>query len=292
MMIRSNARTPVTVARVSALAMLTTLLSAPWAHAQAPDAPLLVLPPLTTLQRPLPPPAVVGPGVPDTRAAGFWELISGYEGDSHGSGHGFFGPSYVRPIRPGLSWTARAFGSYLSYGYTGFDGDTHVRSPGVSSAAGLQFGDRSFVRVLAGPEVKWRRTKLTDAAGVSRSETDARLGANFGGEMYANPAPHTNLQGLVNYNTSDRYTWGRLGLKEQVGNRDWSGPTATFLGVEGILQGNHDIRSRQVGGFFEISHTPARVSIMFKAGYKRSTFNAGPDKTGPYFSVGLYRRLN
>jgi hypothetical protein len=110
--------------------------------------------------------------------------------------------------------------------------------------------------------------------------------------VYANPTPHNNIHGLVNYSTADRYTWGRLGFKEQISNRAWERPNAVFLGVEGIAQGNHDIRSNQVGGLLEISNVPTNVSVMFKAGYKRSTFNVGPAATGPYFSVGFYRRMN
>jgi outer membrane protein assembly factor BamA len=249
--------------------VLVTLLFASVARAQQPGAP---------------PAAAVAP------APAFWELISGYEADTEGSGYGFFGPSYVRPIRPGLSWTARAFGNYLSYQFSDLDGATHVKSPGVSTAAGLQFGDRQFFRLLAGPELKWRRTEITGPAASTR--TDTQLGANFGSEVYANPTSHNNIQGLVNYNTTDRYSWGRLGFKEQVNNHAWQGANTAFVGIEGIAQGNHDIRSKQVGGFFELTHVPAKVSMVFKAGFKQSTFEVGPAKTGPYFSVGFYRRMN
>jgi hypothetical protein len=98
------------------------------------------------------------------------------------------------------------------------------------------------------------------------------------------------VQGLLNYNTSDKYTWGRLGFKEQVSNLKYQGLNTAFVGVEGIAQGNKDIRSVQAGGFIEVSHL--HVSVMFKAGYKRSMFNVGPDKTGPYFAIGYYQRLN
>jgi hypothetical protein len=294
-MMISNVRTYVGPAVAGSLAVLVTLRSASLAGAQQSDTTLLSSTLLSstpvTEQRP-PPVVITAPPAAVTPAPAFWELISGYEGDTDGSGYSFFGPSYVRPIRPGLSWTARAFGNYLTYQFSELDGATHVRSPGVNSAIGLQFGDKSFFRVLAGPEVKWRRTEVTGANGAIATRTDTRLGANAGGEMYANPTSHNNVQGIVNYNTSDTYTWGRLGFKEQINNHAWEGPNTAFLGVEGIAQGNHDIRSRQLGGFFEITHVPAKVSVVFKAGYKRSTFNVGPDKTGPYFSVGFYRRLN
>jgi hypothetical protein len=291
-MMMSNIRSHAGPAVAGSLAVFVTLVFASVAGAQQPDTTLASSTPAVSIADQRPPPLVIAtPPAAVTLAPAFWELISGYEADTDGSGYGFFGPSYVRPIRPGLSWTARAFGNFLSYQFSELDGATHVRSPGVNSAIGLQFGDRQFFRLLAGPEVKWRRTEVISPAG-SLTHTDTSLGANFGSEMYANPTPHNNVQGLVNYNTTDRYTWGRLGFKEQINNHSWQGPNTAFLGVEGIAQGNHDIRSKQVGGFFELTHVPARVSMMFKAGYKQSTFNVGPDKTGPYFSVGFYRRLN
>jgi hypothetical protein len=31
--------------------------------------------------------------------------------------------------------------------------------------------------------------------------------------------------------------------------------------------------------------------MTLRVGYKRSTFESGPDKTGPYFGIGLYKRF-
>jgi len=272
------------------LALLVTLLWAPLAGAQQPDTALQSPTPLFD-QRP--PPAVITVlPAPVTPAPAFWALISGYEGDTHGSGYGFVGPSFVRPIRPGLAWTARAYGNYLSYEFSALDGATRVRSPGLSAATGLRFGSRNFVTVSAGPDVKFRRTNVTSPDGIIATRTETRVGANVGSEVYTNPTSHNNVHGLVNYSTADRYTWGRLGFKEQISNREWEGPNAAFVGVEGIAQGNQDIRSTQVGALFEISNVPTKVSVMFKAGYKRSAFDVGPAATGPYFSVGFYRRMN
>lgn len=283
----SNFRTAVGVARAGSLAVFMTLCCVTVAGAEQRGTALLSAAPSAD-QAPqpadAPPPGITGPA--------FWELIGGYEGDTHGSSYGFFGPSYVHPFRPGLAWTARAFGNYLAYEFTGANGTTRVRSPGVSTAVGLRFGEKNFFGVSAGPEVKWQRTEVTRANGASVTSNETRLGANVGAELYTNPTSHNNIHGIVNYGTADEYTWARLGFKEQISNRSWQGSTTTFLGVEGIAQGNDDIRSTQVGGFFEITRVPAQVSLVFKAGYKRSTFDVGPNKTGPYFAVGFYRRLN
>jgi len=166
-----NVRTYVGPAVAGSLAVLVLLLGASLADAQESDTTLRLSTPLAD-QRPLPPVVIATPPAAITPAPAFWELISGYEGDTHGSGYGFVGPSYVRPIRPGLAWTARAFGNYLSYQFSGLDGATRVRSPGLSSAVGLRFGARNVVSVSAGPDVKFRRTNVTSADGIVATRTD------------------------------------------------------------------------------------------------------------------------
>jgi hypothetical protein len=226
---------------------------------------------------------------PSARSA-VWELLGGYEGDTHGSAYAFFGPGYVHPVSPSVAWTARASANYLAYSFNNGLGDTKVQSPGVNSSLGVRFGDNNSFGLSAGPEVKWQKKEFTDSTDtVVAQEKKTRFGANFGAEMYVNPSSHNNVQGILNYNTTDKYTWGRLGFKERVSNGE---TITTFIGAEGIGQGNKDIRSAQAGAFLEINHTPAKVSLMFKAGYKRSMFDIGPDKVGPYFSVGYYQRLN
>ena len=221
----------------------------------------------------------------------YWELIGGFETDTHGASYTFFGPSYTHPIHPGLAWKVRVFPNFLAYEFASAGGTTKVHSPGVSTMAGLRFGGKNFVTVGAGPEVKFRRTTVVAANGTEAETSDTRVGLSAGAEVYANPTSHNNIHGQLNYGTSDRYTWGRLGFKEQVNNFKWQGPNTFFVGVEGIGQGNSDITSTQFGGFVEVTHVPASISMMFKAGYKRSTFPIGPDKTGPYFAVTFYQRL-
>ena len=235
-----------------------------------------------------PPPAPMqDPAVP----APWWELIGGYEFDTHGSGYGFFGPAYTRPFKPGLAFTASVFPNYLHYEFDQPTGTTKVRSPGVSSMFGLRFGEKNFFKVGAGPEVKFRKTEFRAVNGTVSEKTDTRVGASIGAEMYVNPSPRNNIHALANYGTSDQYTWGRIGAKRQMNNLDWQGRNTTFLGVEAIGQGNDDIKSFQFGGFVEVGHVPSNVSVAFKAGYKRSTFPSAPDKKGPYFAVTFYKRL-
>ena len=265
---------------VGALVIAVCLFSAR-ADAQQQDASLTNGP--TPVTSAAPPPAQAG------ASSASWELIGGFEADTHGSAYAFFGPGYVSPINDNMAWTARVFGNYLAYEFTDAVGENEVRSPGVNATVGLRFGSSSWFGVNAGPEVKWRKTEVTRANGTSFDSSETKVGANIGAEAYMNPTSHNNLHGIVNYGTADKYTWARLGFKEKVSNRGGQGSTSTYLGVEGIAQGNDDIRSTQFGGFFEVN--PANLSLMFRAGYKRSTFDVGPNKTGLYFGVGFYKRL-
>src|SRR5687768_5639654 len=103
MMMMSNFRSRVGRAVVGLLTVLVGLFSAPLVEARQADTTLLSSRRIAVAladERQAPvitavPQATVAP------APAFWELISGFEGDTNGSGYGFFGPSYVRPIRPG-----------------------------------------------------------------------------------------------------------------------------------------------------------------------------------------------
>lgn len=220
-----------------------------------------------------------------------WALIAGYERDSHGSSYGFAGPAYVKPIRTGLAWTAKVFGGYLTYEFSDLSSTTAVRAPGANGSLGLQFGERNTFTVGAGPAVSWRTATVRPNMGGERETSDTRWGVNVGAEAYLTPTSRSNVQALVNYNTTDKYIWSRAAFKQQISNLSGSGTTALSLGVEGIAQGNDDIRSLQGGGLVEVAHTPSAFSLTFRAGYKRSTFDVGPSKSGPYFGVGLYKRF-
>jgi hypothetical protein len=241
------------------------------AHAQAPAADST--------------PAAPAPVAQTSASSGsHWALIGGYERDSHDASYGFFGPAYVRPIRSNLAFTARLFGHYLTYDFSDATITTNVKSRGADAAVGLRFGERHTFSVYAGPSISWRETEEVRPT-QTVTQTDTRKGANVGAEAYLNPTSRSNIHALANYNTTDEYIWTRVGVKQQV----TSGKAPISLGVEGIAQGNDDIRSLQGGGLLEIA--PSNASIMLRGGYKRSTFEVGPSRSGGYFGIGLYWRI-
>ena len=221
----------------------------------------------------------------------FWELIGGFEGATPGTGYGFFGPSYLRPINDSMSFTARVFASHLYYEFNNGVGLTQVRSPGVNAAAGVRFGTHNFATIMGGPSFRFRRTEENVGTINDVDDTDTVMGFNVGGDMYLNPTSHSNIHGIVDYGSADEYIWSRLAYKEQLTNRSYSGRFSHFVGAEVMGQGNNDIRSVQFGGLFELAHAPSTTSIMFRAGVKRSTFEFSDPEVGPYFGIGFYRRM-
>jgi hypothetical protein len=281
----SIARALVKPFATSALIASLSLLTASAANAQSPAANTLAPASAT--------PATAGQtAASPSPSAPYWALIGGYEWDTHGSSYGFVGPHFTHPFGDGnIAWTARVFGNYLTYEFSDLAKTTKVRSPGGSASVGLKFGTTNYLAVSAGPSVSWRHEEVTTNAGVVTKTDDTRTGVNFGGEASFNPAPPSNIQILGNYNTTDKYAWGRVGAKVQVTNRSWKDSTALFLGAEAIAQGNQDITSTQFGGLLEVNFVPSKLSLMFRSGYKRSTFDVGEAKTGPYFGIGLYKRF-
>ena len=228
-----------------------------------------------------------------TVAKPYWAPIGGFEADTHGSGYGFFGPSYVHPITDNFAVTGQIFGNYLYYEYPNFNGVgvTKVQSPGASTQAGVRFGSRNWVQFLAGPSFKSRRISKEMADGTVQTTNDTKVGLSLGGDVYVNPTKTSTMMGIVSYGAEDKYTWSMVNYKQQISNFNWSGKVAHFVGGEFIAQGNKDITSQQFGGFFEFSHVPSSISVDFRAGYKTSKFDFGPSEKGPYFAVGFYQRL-
>jgi hypothetical protein len=221
-----------------------------------------------------------------------WSSTGGFETDTHDTGYGFFGPTYIKPIQHNLAVVAGANVNYLYYQYPSGSGQTSVKAPGVSARGGVQFGEKNTLTLSAGPMFKRRHTEIMDgASNVIRKVNDTLVGVDFGADLWVDPTSHNNIFGMLDYNTLDSYKWSRLAYKEQLANHNWSGRFTPYLGAEVVAQGNKDIRSTQVGAFIEIVHVPSTMSIMLRGGYKRSAFAIGPAQTGPWVAIGFYRRL-
>ena len=268
-------RAPKGTALAASLTAFLLMAAPSVAGAQTPAANAATTP-AVVMQTPAPAPAPSSP---------YWALIGGYEWDTHGSSYGFFGPHHTHPFGSNnVAWTARVFGNYLTYEFSDATSTTEVKAPGASASVGLKFGTTNYFAVSAGPSVSWRTETVTTNAGLKTDTKDTRVGVNIGGDIYTNPTPKSNIQVLGNFNTADKYSWGRVGAKVDVAPK-------VAVGGEAIVQGNSDIKSVQFGGLIEV-RPASQMSLMFRAGYKRSSFDVGADKTGPYFGINFYKRLN
>ncbi len=224
----------------------------------------------------------------------YWASNIGFEGDSHNTGYSFAGPQYVHPFAPKAAVVAGANVNYLWYGYqNGVGGRNSVHSPGANAAAGIRVGDSNWAQFTAGPGVKNRRLKVEDGTNTVMSTTsDLVWGMNYDASAYVNPSKRNNVFAMYHYGAEDKYTWTRLAFKQQVSNYGWQGRFTHYLGVQVVGQGNKDIHSTQVGPTLEFLHVPSSTSFSLGTGWKHSTFPIGPDESGPYFAIGVWRRLN
>jgi hypothetical protein len=223
----------------------------------------------------------------------YWEVIGGLEFDTDGMLYGFAGPQWNKRLNDDMGVFARAYVNWLQYEFEENGGTTEVSGPGISTQVGLKFGDRHTFKVGVGPSFKWRGETFTDASGAeTEADTDMEVGLSVGADAYMNPTDHDNVHALVNYDTADDYLWSRLGYKHQITNLAWQDTWAHFIGAEGIWQGNDDIKTLMLGGLVEFVHGPSSTAIMLRGGYKKSTFEVGDDRSGPYFGISFYRRLN
>lgn len=282
------------VARLHLTTSLVLALAAAAAAQATPDqtpppAPLEVAEPAPA-QVPLAPrPQVPPPEIGSPR----WTANAGFEADSHDTGYGFAGPMYVKPFRPNMAWVAGGNFNYLYYEFpTVSGGHTNVRSPGVNVLGGMRFGGRNYFQLAGGPGFKRRHVEVLDASeSVIRSSRRTEVGVHLVGVGSVDPTSHNNFYGQVAYGAEDDYIWSRAAFKEQLSNRSWSGRFTHFLGAEVIGQGNDDLRSIQFGPFVEFVHVPSSTAIALRAGYKRTTYDFGPDQTGPWFAIGIWHRL-
>src|SRR6266566_244757 len=107
-------------------------------------------------------PQPLAPPPPPQLRSAYWASIGGFEADTHDNGYGFFGPQYVKPVSSNVAWVVGANVNYLYYEFPNVVGDTKVRAPGIAARGGVQFGNRNYVQLSAGPGFKVRRTEVLD----------------------------------------------------------------------------------------------------------------------------------
>jgi hypothetical protein len=100
--------------------------------------------------------------------------------------------------------------------------------------------------------------------------------------------------GLVRRDVLDEvggWDYGRAGLRCQISNLEWRGPTAWSIGVDGVGQGNADTDAIQGGGSLECALVRSRVSLNVRGGYKESASSDGGRRQGGYVGGGIYKRF-
>ena len=280
--------------------LVTLASAAALAVAVTPDAALAQNAPKVTFMPESASVPVAQPAAGDT----YWTLIGGLEFDTDGMMYGFFGPTWNKPLRDDLELQVSVRPNFLRYEFEdtfeGRSGTRKVSGPGLSTQIGLGFGDRNRFKVGAGPSLKWRNERFVDADGSETDIPDAdgdgeedgmEVGFSLGADAYLMPTDIDNVHAIVSYDTVDNYLWSRLGYKHQITNHGWQDTWAHHVGAEAILQGNDDIRTMMLGGLVEFVHAPSTTAIMLRAGFKRSSFDIGDDRTGPYLGINFYKRL-
>jgi len=245
----------------------------------------------TGTQTPMPGTVTTVPGA-ETRSP-WWELNGGFEGDNQETSYGFLGPSYARPLGGKLTFKASLYATHLRYEFeNGLGGTTEVNAPGFTPSVGLRYGGKNWFQVSTGLDIKREHREITDDLDqVFSDDRDTKVGLSLGAQAWWNPSRHSNVFSQIHYGAASKYTWGRVAAKQQVTNMDWHGRHTVYLGVEGVGQGNSDIQSWMLGGLGELVFARSQLSLQVRGGYKRSTFDVGDDKTGPYFGVGLWKRF-
>jgi hypothetical protein len=228
----------------------------------------------------------------DERAAK-WDISGGYEADDNDTSYAFFGPSYNRPLNDNVALRLSVNVNHLKYQFeNGEGGTTEVEAPGISPGVGLRFGNRNWFQVTGGVSIRDESRRITGAGDTLLSdEDDRRTGLFVGADAWYNTSRRSNLHAMVHYGGVSNYLWSRLAGRQQISNFDWRGPVSFYLGAEVVGQGNEDIKSWQVGPILEMALAHTQLSLTARGGYKRSTFDVGEDKSGPYFGVGIWKRF-
>lgn len=212
------------------------------------------------------------------------DVVGGWEGSS-GRGYTFVQPSVTLHTVDQLSWILRGSLSYLYYDFPDAGGTmTQVRSPGASIGIAMRYAAPGFT-VTVGPGYEARQTRRL-AAG---SETTVQeRGLTLDGNVFAQVAPRTMVSLLASYGAANKYHWARAGVKQQISGFG-ADVTAWHVGGEATVQGNQDVKSRQLGGVIEAAFARGAGSLQLRAGYSHRTNPDGSNKSEPYLGIGAYR---
>ena len=230
-------------------------------------------------------------GSPVCAHAGALEGIAGWEGDVFEQGYGFVAVGLLSPSGPTNNlFLGRLTGSYLYYNYEDPNGKVQVRAPGVGVQAGIRRSGQSWaITLLGGGDLRWERRRYRDDPDFGNAV--AKGGGTAQGEAYFRMSARLQSTLLVNYSGSARYTYGRALTTWQLSNLHWTAPTAWFVGVEGIGQGNYESDALQVGGVLTCSILRPQLSISLRGGFKDASDTETTRRQGGYVGAGLYRRF-
>jgi cellulose biosynthesis protein BcsS len=234
-------------------------------------------------------------------AAGPLEVLAGWEGDTHSQGYGFVAVGGLFPAGTGVEVPLRLTASYLYYTFTDAGTDVSVRSTGASLVTGVRgSGPHGSVTFLVGGEARREHRDPgtvetapgpppAPAAQPATDETIYGVVGQVDGDLTMGKRWRGFL--LANYAGAASYIYGRAAVRYQATNVDWTKPTAFFLGLEAVRQGNDESDALQGGGFMELAFVPNHVSLGFHAGYKESWSPGEDHRRGAYLGLGVYRRF-
>ena len=212
------------------------------------------------------------------------DVVGGWEGSS-GRGYAFVQPSVTLNTVDQLSWILRGSLSYLYYDFPEAGGVvTKIRSPGESIGIAMRYSAPGLT-ITGGPGYEVRQTRrLKTGAETAVQER----GLTLDGNVFAQVTPRTMVSLLASYGAANKYHWVRSGVKQQVSGFG-TDVTAWHVGGDATIQGNQDVKSRQLGGVIEAAFPNGAGSLQLRAGYSHRTNPNGSSKSEPYLGIGAYR---
>ena len=176
--------------------------------------------------------------------------------------------------------------SYLYYSFPDSGGPTAVTSPGASAVLGYRLRTERLATTLSAL-YELRRT-WEDPAALPATRR-AERGVAGEGDLWFRAAPLTVLEAIASYSGANHYLWARTSLKRQLTDRQFQGPVAFGVGVEGTLQGDRDVRTYQGGVVLALELVRSDGSLELRSGYARLQYSDQTAESKPYFGVSFYR---